>query len=71
MTNIDPRLLSTPKGGRPRKVWTDEECLQLLQTRNVMSTRQMAAAYGVSHATICNWLKASREHFLKQQEHAV
>ena len=60
---IDSRLLEVPKGGRPKKNWSDGELLDMLEKRQVMSTREMAAVYGVSYQTMAKRLRLARERF--------
>lgn len=60
---IDSKLLEVPKGGRPKKNWTDGELLDMLEKRQTMSTREMAAACGVSYQTMAKRLRLARERF--------
>lgn len=63
---IDSKLLEVPRGGRPKKVWSESELLDMLEKRQIMSTREMAVVYGVSYQTMVKRLKMAREHFASQ-----
>lgn len=51
------------RGGRPAIQRGDTFYMTLLDRYQTHSTRQLAEVYGVSAATICNWLKKARERF--------
>lgn len=61
---IDKKLLEIPKGGRPKKTFTEEEYLLMLQQRQTLSTRDMAAVYGISYQTMAKRLRQAREYFI-------
>lgn len=63
---IDSKLLEVPRGGRPKKVWSESELLDMLEKRQIMSTREMAVVYGVSYQTMVKRLKMAREHFANE-----
>lgn len=58
----DTTLLQKRIGGRPRKIWSEEQYTSLLRQYQTSSAREMANLYNVSYPTMCRWLRAAREH---------
>lgn len=51
------------KGGRPKKILSDNEITKLLEERQIMSVKQIAALHGTSTTTIHRWFKQIEERF--------
>lgn len=49
------------KTGRPKKTLTDDEIVQLLEERQTMTVKQMAALHGKSEATIYSWFRIIKQ----------
>lgn len=47
--------------GRPKKTLTDDEIVRLLEERQTMTVKQMAALHGKSEATIYSWFRIIKQ----------
>lgn len=64
---INEQLLEVPKGGRPALELSEDKMMQLLIKRQKMSSKALAADWGVSVSTINRWLRIARAYYAKEE----